>query len=323
MRAFILAGGFATRLWPLTERRAKPLLPLAGEPIIDHLIRHLHWDIPITVSINAAFEKGFLHWKEHGRHTNVEIVVENSLREDQKLGALGAFAQWIERFDVHDDVLLLTGDNYCGFSFRDLLSHYTPGTPLIAAHNIGDIEHAKTFGTIVPAADSVHVEAFEEKPSQPRSTLVSTGVSVLPAAHLPTAVEHAKEKPDNIGGLFEEFLRQNIPVEFRAFTEPWFDIGSFESYLAANSAIVGEKLLQAENTTCENTQTHGTVVVGRHSAVRRSTLTNVILFENCTVEDCILENCILDDHCAVTSIDLKGQMLREGTVLKGFCSRAE
>ncbi len=315
MQAFVLAGGFATRLWPLTERRAKPLLPLAGAPIIDHLLKHLHWDIPITVSVNASFEESFLKWKEAGRRTNVEIVIEDSQHEDQKLGALGAFAQWIDRYAVQEDVFLLTGDNYCGFSFRDFLSHFTPGIPLVAAHNIGDLERARHFGTIIPDADSLHVQAFEEKPAQPRSTLVSTGCSVIPSTHLPVVVEYAKGKPDNIGGLFEEFLRRNIPVEFRAFTEPWFDIGSFEAYLEANRAIVGDKMLQAENTECSNVETHGTVVVGKHSSVRNSTLTDVILFENCSVEDCILENCILDDHCKLTGIDLKGQMLREGTVL--------
>ncbi|MFH0851764.1 MAG: sugar phosphate nucleotidyltransferase, partial [Candidatus Peregrinibacteria bacterium] len=80
MRAFILAGGFATRLWPLTEKRAKPLLPLAGKPLIDHLLEQLPSDLPVTVSINAAFQQSFEHRKAESKHTRVEIVVEQSRR---------------------------------------------------------------------------------------------------------------------------------------------------------------------------------------------------------------------------------------------------
>ncbi|MDO8468980.1 MAG: NDP-sugar synthase [Candidatus Peribacter sp.] len=316
MRAFILAGGFATRLWPLTEKRAKPLLPLAGRPLIDHLLGQLPADLSVTVSINAAFEKSFEHWKAQGKHPHVEIVVEQSRRDTEKLGALGAVAQWITQRSITEDVLLLTGDNFFGFSIQEFLGQYTPGLPLLAAHDIGDPGRAQSFGTIVPAPDGRHVAAFEEKPVHPKSSLVSTGLSILPAVHLPAVVEYAQSKPDNVGGIFEEFLRRGIPVEFRAFREPWFDIGSFDAYLEATRALVGDRVLLGHEAACAETKTEGSVVLGNHSVVRHSTLRNVILFEHCSVEDCVLTDCILDDHCSLRGIDLSAQMLREGTILE-------
>ncbi|MFH0851173.1 MAG: NDP-sugar synthase, partial [Candidatus Peregrinibacteria bacterium] len=241
---------------------------------------------------------------------------EQSRRDTEKLGALGAVAQWIGQHNITEDVLLLTGDNYFGFSIRGFLGQYTPGLPLIAAHDLKDLDRAQGFGTIVPAPDGRHVAAFEEKPAQPRSSLVSTGLSILPATHLSTVVEFAKAKPDNVGGIFEEFLRLGIPVEFRAFTEPWFDIGSFEAYLEATRVLVGNRVLLGHEAACAETETEGSVVLGNHSVVRNSTLCNVILFEHCTVEDCVLTDCILDDHCTLRGIDLSKQMLREGTVLR-------
>ncbi|MFH1444849.1 MAG: NDP-sugar synthase [Candidatus Peregrinibacteria bacterium] len=316
MRAFLLAGGFATRLWPLTEKRAKPLLPLAGKPLIDHLLEQLPADLPVTVSINAAFQESFDHWKVQSKHINTEILVEQARKDTEKLGALGAVAQWIARQHITDDVLLLTGDNYCGFSIAHFLEQYTSGTPLVAAYDIGDPARAQGFGTIVPDVNGTHVAAFEEKPPHPSSSLVSTGVSILPAAHLPVVMEYAQKKPDNVGGIFEEFLHRGIPVEFRAFTEPWFDIGSFEAYLEATRVLVGDRVLLGHGAACEKTTSEGPVVLGNHSMVRNATLRNVIMFEHCTVEDCVLTDCILDDHCTLKGIDLSKQMLREGTILE-------
>ncbi|MDD5103876.1 MAG: NDP-sugar synthase [Candidatus Peribacteraceae bacterium] len=316
MHAFILAGGFATRLWPLTEKRAKPLLPLAGKPLIDHLLEQLPADLPVTVSINAAFQESFARWKAQSKHAHVEILVEQSYRDTEKLGALGAVAQWITRQHITDDVLLLTGDNYFGFSIQSFLQQYTSGTPLVAAFDIKDPLQAQGFGTIVPAADGRHVAAFEEKPAHPASSLVSTGLSMLPAAHLPVVEEYARQKPDNVGGIFEEFLRRGIPVEFRAYAEPWFDIGSFEAYLEATRVLVGDRVLSGHGAVCSETKTEGSVVLGNRSVVRNATLRNVILFEHCTVEDCVLTDCILDDHCTLFGVDLSRQMLREGTALR-------
>ncbi|NTU69922.1 NTP transferase domain-containing protein, partial [bacterium] len=63
MKAIILAGGFATRLWPLSEQRAKPLLPIAGKAIVSHLAESLPEDVELIISTNEQFEKSFKDWK--------------------------------------------------------------------------------------------------------------------------------------------------------------------------------------------------------------------------------------------------------------------
>jgi len=317
MRAFILAGGFATRLWPLTERRAKPLLPLAGKPLVEHLIEKISPDVPITISTNAVFKDAFQEWKDQlDRSDNISILVEDADHDDHKLGALGATAQWIEQEGIDDDVLLLTGDNYCGFSIDDFLNFASPDVPLLAAHDIGNIELASSFGTVIVKEDGKSIEAFEEKPKEPRTSLVSTGCSLIPKDKLPILVYYAKEHPDNIGGIFEEFLRRGIQVKCFQFSENWFDIGSFNAYLNATRTLVGENVILGEEVVEENTQCKGSVVIGDKSCVRDSTLEDVVLFEVCLIEDCILRDCILDRGCHLQGIDLTGKMLRENTKLK-------
>ena len=314
MHAFILAGGFATRLWPLTEQRAKPLLPLAGVPLVEHLVRDIPENIPVTISTNAIFKEDFEQWAASYDRSNITILIEETKSDDQKLGALGATAQWITDHHIYEDVLLLTGDNYCGFAFDNFLKAAKPDTTLIAVHDIQSIETAKQFGTVL--ADGTTVTGFEEKPKEPKTTLVNTGCSLLPASVLPILVEHAKDHPDNVGGVFEKLLALGKPIQCFTFTEPWFDIGSFEAYIKATEALVGNRIVEEDGVTIENTECESSVVLGKNTVVRDSHLINVVMFEDCVVEDCNLENCVLDKGCMLKSIDLDNKMLREGTVLQ-------
>ncbi len=316
MQTFILAGGFATRLWPLTEKRAKPLLPLAGHPIIEHLINAIPADFPVTVSTNAAFAEGFRAWIAI-LNRPVSLVVEESKSDRQKTGALGALAEWIAQENIEEDVLLLTGDNYLGFSMEQFLAAYQQGTPLLAAHDLKNLSKAALFGTVITdPQDSTLVTGFEEKPLNPKTTLVSTGCSVIPKETLPVLKSFAALHPDNIGGIFEEFLRHHIPVRCFTFTEPWLDVGSFDSYLAAHRLLVGEQTLLAEGAAVTDSVCSGGIAIGRGSHIRKSELHNCIVFENCEIRDCILRDCVIDNSCMLQGVDLTGKMLREGTILR-------
>tara|TARA_Y100000310_G_scaffold286485_1_gene310704 strand:- start:38549 stop:39499 length:951 start_codon:yes stop_codon:yes gene_type:complete len=314
MHAFILAGGFATRLWPLTEKRAKPLLPLAGVPLVEYLVRDIPEDIPITISTNAVFKDAFESWTAAFGRSNIEILIEDVKSDDQKLGALGATAQWITDARINDDVLLLTGDNYCGFSFDAFLAAASEDTTLIAVHDIGDLNKAKAFGTVI--ADGTKVKGFEEKPKEPKTTLVNTGCSLLPKSVLSILVEHAKEHPDNVGGVFEELLNRGKPITCFSFCEPWFDIGSFDAYIEATKELIGDRVIEEEGSTIGQTTCQGSVVIGERSSVSGSQLTDTVVFEDCIIEDCVLEDCVLDKGCTLKGIDLTGKMLREGTILE-------
>ncbi len=328
MQCFILAGGFATRLWPITERRAKPLLPLAGKPLLSYTAEAVPQDIAITVSTNAVFKDDMNAWAKTMKNRNIKILIEDAGHENEKLGALGAVAKWIRESKIDDDILLLAGDNYVGCSMDRFLKLFR-GHPLIAGHDIKEKEQASKFGTVVlgnnppsPAGRGaggeglMQVISFEEKPANPKSTIVSTGWSILPKSTLPLLLEYAAKHPDNIGGIFEELLRKNITVDCFVFPEIWKDIGSFESYMDLHRKIVGEKTLVHPSSKTDGSIMKGANDIGPDTAIEKSTLTDCIVFGNSVIRDCVLERCIIDEHCKLESIDLTDKMLRAGTVLR-------
>lgn len=315
MHAFILAGGFATRLWPLTEHRAKPLLPLAGKPLLSHIVEKIPADIAVTVSTNAAFGEHFHEWQKTINRPNLQIRIEETKSDDEKLGTLGATAQWITAENISDDILLLTGDNYFGFDMQAFMHAFPGDAALVAAYDIGDISKASAFGTILVDADGKTVTGFEEKPAEPKTSLVSTGCSILPKSVLPDLLAFAQVKPDNVGGIFEELLRLQKRVDCFRFEELWFDIGSFDTYLEATEMLVGENVLLGTDSVMTDSTTEGSVVVGVKNSITKSKLQNTVVFDNCIIEDCVLERCVIDDGCELRGVDLTGKMIRSHTRL--------
>jgi glucose-1-phosphate thymidylyltransferase len=321
MRCLILAGGFATRLWPITERRAKPLLPLAGRPLLSHVVEAVPQDIEITVSTNAAFADDIKAWAKSIRGRRITVAIEDAGHEGQKLGALGAIALWIREQNLQEDLLLLAGDNYVAAPMDRFLAA-RGDAPLIAAHDVGEPERARQFGTIIVGTElsgrgTLPILSFEEKPEHPRSTFVSTGWWWLPKASLSVLTEYAAKHPDNVGGVFEEFLRRNMRVECFVFTELWKDIGSFESYLELHRSVLGDKtMIDPSASVKEGVQLEGSVALGPKTRVEASTLRDCILFGKTMIRDCMLERCIIDEGCTLEGVDLRDQMIRAGTVLR-------
>src|SRR4051794_20033196 len=114
MKIIILAAGYATRLYPLTLTRPKPLLPVAGKPMIDHVLDNL---VPIGgidhayIVTNAKFATQFEHWAEdyrtHKTPLNFTIVNDRSTDDTNKLGAIGDLHLVLSKEKIDDDVVVV------------------------------------------------------------------------------------------------------------------------------------------------------------------------------------------------------------------------
>ncbi len=235
MKCIVLAGGFATRLWPMTKYIAKPLLPLRGRPVINHIIEKVQ-DIPeideIIVSTNKRFEEQFRYWLRAWKWKKpVKLVVEPTVKQGEKFGAIKAIHHIIKTQKIRDEVLIIAGDNVFGLDVRKFMEFYrTHNKPTIALYDVKDKDMARHLGIVKLDSDSRIVD-FVEKPGEPPSTLASTLIYALP----PHALEKFEQYMNNgfskdSPGKFIEWLHKKDDVRGFVFTEHWFDIGTFESY---------------------------------------------------------------------------------------------
>ncbi len=228
MKCLILAGGFATRLYPLTTNKAKALLEFKGEPVINHVIKRVPKNIEILVSTNKKFESHFINW-QNSLDRQVELCIEDAITDDQKKGAISAIDFWIKSKNIQEDLLVIAADNYFELQLEDLLKYFDGKTTLVAVYDIGDktraCEIGKTCQIGLVTLDKDRVTRLDEKPPEATSSIISTGIYIIPKRIFPILSEYCTErKRDNIGS-FINYLISRDEVKAYTFTETWMDIG--------------------------------------------------------------------------------------------------
>ena len=226
MKCLILAGGFGTRLYPLTINQAKALIQYKGKPLITHIIDKVPTDIDILVSTNRKFETDFLQWQA-SLNRRVEICVEEVWTNDKRTGAVGSLDYWIERKHITEELLVIASDNYFEFELAEFIARYDGENTLVAIYDIGDKSKASQFGVV--QLDEHRIIELEEKPAKPKSSLIATACYVFPPRIFPLLSQYCSQgKRDNLGSFIANLIAVD-EVHSYAFTEFWIDIGTAES----------------------------------------------------------------------------------------------
>jgi glucose-1-phosphate thymidylyltransferase len=311
MITFVLAGGYATRLWPLTKERPKPLLPLGRSTILDHLLHRLG-PTPgrVVVSTNAKFEAAFVAWRKGGK-TDVELIVAPERSEEEKSGALAAIHTFVKTLSPPQDLLVLGGDNVLGFELGEFVAAAAKRSgPTVACVDVRDRATAKRFGVVKPGDGSL-VLAFHEKPENPPSTLVSTAVYYYPAASLSLFDEYATDtakdgrKARDAPGRILEWAAPRGVVHHHDFGGAWFDVGSLDGYIQAQAHVVG-RLVEGDVSNC---RLGARVFIYSGARVTKSNLEDVVIFPGAVVEASRLQRVGVDEGAYLQNVHLEESMV--------------
>jgi len=171
MKCLILAAGYATRLYPLTENFPKPLLDVGGKTILDWLVDDIHTaglvDEFVVIS-NHKFAHHFEKWAAT-KSTKVTVVDDGTDSNETRLGAVKDIQFAIDKLGIDDDMLVIAGDNVLSFSLTKFLAYAKEkGTSCIMRYYEPEEKKLTKCG-VVEIDENDRIVSMEEKPAQPKS----------------------------------------------------------------------------------------------------------------------------------------------------------
>ena len=320
MKAIVLAGGHATRLWPITKNRAKPLLPLGERPIIDYIIDDMEDVDEIIISTNEKFAGDFEDYKDEYNRDNVRVVVEEQDSEEEKPGTIGAIIKLLDKEGLEDDLLVIGGDNYYSFDIADFIDFSQEReAPANVVYDVKDKDMATSFGIVDTEGDEI--TGFEEKPDVPPSTLASTACYFFPEENVSLFhdyEEHFKETDipaeqylDEPGRLIE-WAHEQTPMYAYSFTGDWFDIGTPEGYINAMEAVVDAEVVNGQ---AENSEIGDNVFIMEGARILDSKIENSIIFPESEIKDSEIRNSIIDRDTDIEDTELNDAIIGRHTSL--------
>lgn len=239
MKVVLLCAGYGTRLRPLTENQPKPLLPVAGRPILDHLLGKIE-EIPsvdrVFVVTNGRFHSHFKRWlTQVSSPGGIELVNDGTRTEEERLGAIGDLGLVRRKFETRDDVAVLAGDNLFDFSLKDFFRFAESHRPhaSLGVVDVQDRERATRYGIVRIGRDGKIAE-FVEKPKNPPSTLASTGIYWFAQESLDLLDRYIRESDnaDRIGDFIHWLVKMDGVYAY-PFEGKWLDIGDIDTYQEA------------------------------------------------------------------------------------------
>ena len=233
MKCLILAAGYATRLYPLTENFPKPLLKVGDKTILDWLVDDLDGcrkiDEYVVIS-NAKFVEHFKSWAK-GKSQKITIVNDGTYTNETRLGAVKDIDFAIDTCNILDDVLIIAGDNVLDFSLTKFVDYaLNKKTSAIMRYYESDVKRLTKSG-VVTVDDFDRVVKMQEKPQNPESNWCA------PPFYFYTKDDIAKIKfaiSDGCGidapGSFVAWLCEKADVHAMQMPGRRYDIGNLESY---------------------------------------------------------------------------------------------
>ncbi|HYH04272.1 MAG TPA: nucleotidyltransferase family protein [Bacillota bacterium] len=235
MKAIILAAGYATRLYPLTKNKPKPLLEVNGKTILEHIL-----DKVAKVSIvdevfivtNSRFFGQFQTWV--GQYLcpfTIKVLDDGTTDNTNRLGAIADLQLVIEQEKLDDDLLILAGDNLFDFELSDFVAFFGKKPfDMITTHELLDLDQLRRTGVIEVDTD-YRVTSFVEKPQEPWSNLAVPPFYIYRRDTLPLIRQYLDEgqNPDAPGNFIPWLLTKKAVYAYK-FEGERYDIGTVEGY---------------------------------------------------------------------------------------------
>ena len=242
MKNIVIAAGYATRLYPLTENFPKPLLKVGDSTILDRMMADLdsipEIDEHIIVT-NHRFAHIFEEWKANSGYSKPMTIIDDGTTDnDHRLGAVRDLLLALEQCGVDDDIMVLAADNILDFKLQGFVDYFKEkGTSVIMCHHEPELRKLQRTGVIAVDAD-LKVLEMQEKPEKPVSNWAVPPFYIYSRSDLPLireCMDHGCgfDAPGNLA----HYLAAATTLHAWPMPGSRFDIGSMDSYLMINDSL--------------------------------------------------------------------------------------
>lgn len=233
MKCLILAAGYATRLYPLTENFPKPLLTVGDRAILDWLLEDIDKsgvvDQYVVIS-NHKFAHHFRAWAGE-QHFPITVLDDGTESNETRLGAVRDVQFAIERLHLNDDLLVIAGDNLLDFSLTDFINYQREKqTTCIMRYYEPSIEKLRKTGVAVVDNED-RIINMEEKPVEPKSHWCTPPFYIYKASDVGLVMVGIESGCGvDAPGSFIAWLSLVTPVHAYEMPGKRYDIGNLASY---------------------------------------------------------------------------------------------
>jgi mannose-1-phosphate guanylyltransferase/phosphomannomutase len=328
MKGVIMAGGFGTRLKPLTINRPKPMVPVANRPLMEHIVDLLrNHGITDLVSI-LYFQPD--HITQHFGDGSAFGVKMQYITADADYGTAGAVRNAIHLIG-DEPVIVISGDVLTDFDLSAAIREHQERSA-DATIALTSVDNPLAFGIVIVDRQTGRIVRFLEKPTwgEVFSDTINTGIYILEPSAL-ARVPH-RTNFDFSKDLFPKMLRESAGLYGHIAKGYWRDIGNLDEYrrahddvladrvklcIAGDTQTVGDAALSLEPgaVVADDVRMSGKVIVGRNARVSGGAiLDNVIIGANCQIDDGVrLQRVVLWEGCHIG----KGSRVSEGVCASG------
>jgi len=311
MEAIVLAGGFGTRLRPLTYTRAKSLLPILNKPMISYLIELLPKEVD-KVILAVNYQKNQIEKYLKEENFEMDIVVND---EPKPLGTGGA-VKFAEKH-ITGRFLVLNSDIICSLNLDDMIKFHMMKNA-ISTISLWPVENVSEFGA-VDIKDNGNIVGFVEKPKpeDAPSEFINAGAYFLE----PRVLDYIKT--GRLVSIEEEIFPQIIKDTGKffgfKFEGYWMDIGRISSYINVHKFLM--KKNKIENYQGEHCEIHGALkdsCLGANVYIgNNSKLESTIVYDNARIEDnVVLCDCVVGENCKIRGFsNIKNSVLGDNEVI--------
>jgi glucose-1-phosphate thymidylyltransferase len=316
MKAIIPVAGAGTRLRPHTYTQPKPLIPVAGKPIIAHLIDNLQstgiQDFVFIIGYLGDKIKDYL-LSEYGNKINMQFVVQ-----EQRDGLGHAIWTAKDTFENEEDILIVVGDIIFDANLATLLA--------CSCSMIGvqTVDNPWDFGVVEIPEDSDYIKKMVEKPRMPKSNLAITGIYKL--NFIPLLLETLQYNIENnirtngeiqLTDALDAMIKKGS--KFKIFPiETWFDCGRKEILLKTNEVLL-EKQPYQETPLFENTILIHPVSIGKDCSISNTIIGPYVSIGNgAKIESSIIKNSIIGNYAQLDEVVLHQSIIGSDTLVRGL-----